>query len=86
MPAGADANGQLPGGETPLMTAARTGTLPVVKALLSHGAVVDSKDERRGQTALIWAAADGHAAVVHRHGARLAQDNSMQLDRLCFRR
>ena len=32
--AGADPNGQLPGGETPLMTAARTGALPVVKTLL----------------------------------------------------
>jgi ankyrin repeat protein len=62
--AGADPNGQLPGGETPLMTAARTGALPVVKTLLSHGAAVDSKEERRGQTALIWAAAEGHATVV----------------------
>ena len=61
---GADPNAPLPGGETPLMTAARTGALPAVKALLSHGASVDAKDDRRGQTALIWAAAEGHAAVV----------------------
>jgi ankyrin repeat protein len=60
----ADPNAALPGGETPLMTAARTGTLGAVKALLSHGAVVDAKDDRRGQTALMWAAAEGHAAVV----------------------
>jgi ankyrin repeat protein len=60
----ADANAPLPGVETPLMTAARTGKLPAVKALLSHGAVVDNKDERRGQTALMWAAAEGHASVV----------------------
>jgi ankyrin repeat protein len=46
------------------MTAARTGALPAVKALLSHGASVDAKDDRRGQTALIWAAAEGHATVV----------------------
>jgi ankyrin repeat protein len=46
------------------MTAARSGALAAVKALLSHGAIVDSKDERRGQTALMWAAAEGHAAVV----------------------
>jgi ankyrin repeat protein len=46
------------------MTAARTGTLPVVKALLSHGAIPDPKDDRRGQTALMWAAAEGHAPVV----------------------
>jgi ankyrin repeat protein len=62
--AGADPNAPLPGGETPLMTAARTGTLDAVKALVSHRANVDSKDDRRGQTALMWAAAEGHAAVV----------------------
>jgi ankyrin repeat protein len=62
--AGADPNASLPGGETPLMTAARTGTLASVKALLSGGARVDSKDDRRGQTALMWAAAEGHAVVV----------------------
>ena len=61
---GADPNAPLPGGETPLMTAARTGALPAVKALLSHGASAEAKDDRRGQTALLWAAAEGHAAVV----------------------
>ena len=55
----------LPGGETALMTAARTGSLADRKSLLlSRGAHVDAKDERRGQTALMWAAAEGHAAVV----------------------
>ena len=62
--AGADASAPLPGGETPLMTAARSGSPESVKALLSHGAAVDAKDENRGQTALMWAAAEGHAAVV----------------------
>jgi len=62
--AGADPSLSLPGGETPLMTAARTGSLPSVKALLARGAVVDSKDDRRGQTAVMWAAAEGHADVV----------------------
>ena len=62
--AGADPNAALPGGETPLMTAARTGAVASVKALVSRGANVDSKDERRGQTALMWAAAEGHADVV----------------------
>src|SRR5436309_352532 len=51
--AGADPNTALPGGETALMTAARTGKLASVKALLFHGARVDDKDERRGQTALM---------------------------------
>jgi uncharacterized protein len=62
--AGADPNAALPGGETPLMTAARSGTLRSVKALLSRGASVDGKDDRRGQTALMWAAAEGHADVT----------------------
>jgi uncharacterized protein len=62
--AGADPNAALPGGETPLMTAARTGRLAAVKALLAGGATVDSKDDRRGQMALMWAAAEGHADVV----------------------
>jgi ankyrin repeat protein len=45
------------------MTAARTGKLAPVQALLSRGADVNAK-ERRGQTALMWAAADGQAEVV----------------------
>ena len=62
--AGADPNTTLPGGETALMTAARVGTLASVKALLARGANVDTKDEKHGQTALMWAAAEGHAPVV----------------------
>ena len=46
------------------MTAARTGAVAAVKALLARGVSVDGKDERRGQTALMWAAAEGHAEVV----------------------
>lgn len=62
--AGADAGAPLPGGETPLMTASRSGSVAAVRALLARGAAVDARDERRGQTALIWAAAEGHADVV----------------------
>lgn len=62
--AGADANAGLPGGESPLMTAARSGALAAVRMLLAHGARVDDQDDRRGQTALMWAAAEGHADVV----------------------
>jgi ankyrin repeat protein len=62
--AGADPNAALPGGETPLMTAARVGSVASVKALLARGGTVDAKDDRRGQTALMWAAAEGHADVV----------------------
>jgi ankyrin repeat protein len=46
------------------MTAARTGKIQAVKVLLSHGAEGNAKEARRGQTALMWAAAEGHTAVV----------------------
>lgn len=62
--AGADPNAMLPGGESPLMTAARTGRLAAVKALLLAGADVNHAEERSGQTAVMWAAAEGHADVV----------------------
>ena len=62
--AGADPNTTLPGRETALMTAARVGKLASVKALIARGAAIDAKDEKHGQTALMWAAAEGHAPVV----------------------
>ena len=65
--AGADPNTALPGGETALMTAARTGKVDAVKALLAHGADVNAKEPQRGQTALMWAAAEGN--VGSRGGA-----------------
>jgi len=62
--AGADANAPLPGGETPLMTCARTGRIGAVRALLVHGANVNAKESRHGQTAVMWAAAEGHVEVL----------------------
>jgi len=61
--AGADPNTRLPGDESALMTASRTGKIGPVKALLARGADVNAR-ERRGQTALMWASAEGHAEVV----------------------
>jgi uncharacterized protein len=61
--AGADPQQSLPGGETPLLTASRTGRADPVKALLARGAKVDATDAK-GQTALVWACAEGNAAVV----------------------
>jgi ankyrin repeat protein len=46
------------------MTAARTGRVDTVKALLARGADVNSKVGRQGETALIWAAAEGNDEVV----------------------
>ena len=64
--AGADPNRASPQGETPLMIAARVGVVDSVAALLRHGAGagIDAREGWRGQTALMWAAAEGHAAVV----------------------
>jgi ankyrin repeat protein len=62
--AGEDVNAPLPGGETPLMTAARTGKLDAVKLLIARGADVNAKEAKRGQMAIHWAAAEGHAAVL----------------------
>jgi hypothetical protein len=46
------------------MTAARTGVPAAVKTLLAHGADVNAKESWRGQTALMWAAAEGHAETI----------------------
>ena len=46
------------------MTAARTGSVGAVNALLRHGTSVNAKEGWRGQTALMWAAAEGHAPVI----------------------
>ena len=73
--AGADPNTALPFGETPLMTAARAGNADVVGRLLAAGAEVDAATDAGAygaQTALMWAVAQKHPAVVEvllAHGA-----------------
>jgi uncharacterized protein len=70
--AGADPNGTGPDGETVLMTAARSGSPDVVRALIARGANVNATERWQGQTALMWAGAENHAAAVRvlmEHGA-----------------
>src|SRR5439155_15302057 len=62
--AGADPNSALPEGETVLMTAARSGSVDAVNVLIARGADVNRKEAWRGQNALMWAAAEGHAEVI----------------------
>ncbi len=47
-----------------LMTAARTGKADAVRVLLARGADLHAKEPRRGQTAIMWAAAEGHVEVM----------------------
>ena len=62
--AGANPNASLKLGETPLMVVARSGSLAAVESLLDNGADPNAAESERGQTALMWAAAQGHAEVA----------------------
>src|SRR5438132_658640 len=62
--AGADANRANEDGETPVMLAARTGSVKVAELLVRHGANVNVRERFREQTALMWAAAEGHSDMV----------------------
>jgi ankyrin repeat protein len=46
------------------MTAARTGSTDVVRLLLDRGADVNAREKYKGQTALMWAAAERHPEIV----------------------
>ena len=73
--AGADPNGVILEGQTPLMTAAHSGNLDAVNVLLSHGVNVNAVEPFRGQTALMWAAAEKHPAIVKALLAKGADPN-----------
>ena len=60
----ADPNAMMSTGESVLMRAARTGSVGAVSALLEAGADATTSEPSQEQTALMWAAAQGHAAVV----------------------
>ena len=62
--AGADPNAAMPNGETVLMTCARAGSAAAVKSLLVRGANVNVAEKSHGQTALMWAVAQGHPDVA----------------------
>jgi ankyrin repeat protein len=61
---GVSPNATGPLGETALHTCAHTGNADAAKVLIARGASVNSGDNWRGQTPLMWAAAQGHGAMV----------------------
>jgi ankyrin repeat protein len=73
--AGAQPNAASASGETPFMTCARTGNPHAVTAFLQRGVTnVNVTEPNRGQTALMWAIAEGHADVARMllaHGAEV---------------
>jgi ankyrin repeat protein len=69
------------------MMAARAGKTDAVDTLLAHGANLQATERSKGQTALMWAAAEGHAAVVKtllRHAADVRVRSSSGFTPLMF--
>ena len=62
--AGANPNSPIATGETPLMTCAGSGSAEAAEILIARGADVNAREPRQNQTALMWAAAEGHVDVV----------------------
>jgi uncharacterized protein len=62
--AGADPEGMNEDGQTALMLAARTGVLELAQLLVRAGGDVNAAEAWRGQTPLMWAAAENHPDMV----------------------
>ena len=62
--AGADVESPNADGQTALMVVARTGRVDAARVLLTYGAKVNTVEQWRGQTALMWAVAQKQPAMV----------------------
>ncbi len=85
--AGANPNTPLRTGETPLMTAARTGRPEPITLLLEAGADLKAKEPVAGQTAIMWAIAEGHASaarVLLKAGASVREPSKRGFTPLLF--
>jgi ankyrin repeat protein len=74
--AGADVESPNADGQTALMVVARTGRVDAANVLLSRGANVNAVERWRGQTALMWAAAQNQPAMVKELVAHHADPNA----------
>jgi len=82
---GADPDAAMWTGESVLMTCARTGATDAAAALLAAGADPNAAEQYKGQTALMWAAAGGHADITRmllEHGADIALTTKASADRV----
>jgi len=73
--AGADADSPNPEGQTALMVVARSGNVESARLLLSAGAKVDAREGWGEQTALMWAASEGHPQMIRLLLAHRADPN-----------
>jgi len=62
--AGADVDSPNPEGQTALMLLARTGDVEAAKMLVKRGATIDAREGWGQQTALMWASARRHPAMM----------------------
>jgi ankyrin repeat protein len=62
--AGADVDSPNPEGQTALMLVARTGDVEAARMLIRKGATIDARESWGNQTALMWAAARSHPAMM----------------------
>jgi ankyrin repeat protein len=74
--AGANANLATADGMTALMIVARSTNVKAAQLLLEHGADVNAAEQQKKQTALMWAAAQGQAAMVKELIAHKADVNA----------
>ena len=79
--AGASPDSPNADGQTALMVVARTGKVDTARLLLDRRAAVNARENWGGQTALMWASARRHPAMIELLLAHGAEVNARSLDR-----